>query len=39
MYVWYIGILYAKAFSGFFMDLNSLIQGEIVGTTKLKAQN
>jgi len=48
MYVSYIGILYAKAFSGFSMDLSSSIQledvassiqGEIVGTSKLEAKN
>jgi len=31
MYVWYIGILYAKAFLGFSMDLSSSIQLENVG--------
>jgi len=30
MYVWYIGILYAKDFSGFYMDLSSSIQLEDV---------
>jgi len=31
LYVWNIGILYAKAFLGFFMDLSSSIQFEDVG--------
>jgi len=48
LYVYNIGFLYAKAFSGFSMDLAhqfklrmlaSTIQGEIVGTSKLEAQN
>jgi len=48
MYVLYIGILYAKAFSGFSIDLSSSIQiedvgfinsGEIVGRSKLEAKN
>ena len=48
LYVWHIGILHAKAFSGFFMDhahqfnsrmLASSIQREIVGTSKLETKN
>jgi len=31
LYIWFIGILYAKAFSGFSMDLSSSIQLESVG--------
>jgi len=31
MHIWNIGILYAKAFSGFSMDLSSSIQLEDVG--------
>jgi len=31
MYVWYIGILYTKVFSGSSMDLSSSIQLEDVG--------
>jgi len=46
--VWNIGILYAKAFLGFSMDLAhqfnsrmlaSSIQGDIVGISKLEAKN
>jgi len=35
LYIWNIGILYAKAFSGFSMDLSSSIQPEDVGLIKL----
>ena len=48
MYVWYIGILYAKVFSGFSVDLSLSVQledvefinsGENVGTSKLEVKN